>query len=121
MTDENGFFETGMTKADMDAFIDVVRTSRILMDYMNDETVHGISNIMTPMLKLVNAVSSTDLVDVLERSMQDPGLDKALLSPKKIGIYGLVKEMGNEDLQKGLGVAIELLKALGRAAAEQES
>ncbi|ADE35954.1 DUF1641 domain-containing protein [Methanohalophilus mahii] len=105
----------GMTQADIDAFVDIVRTARIMQSYLNDETVHGVANVMTPMLKLLNGVASTDLVDVLERSMQDPGLDKALMNPPKVGMYGALREMGDEDFQKGLGIAIEFLKALGRA------
>lgn len=115
MTDEVEIIDMGMTQADVDAFLDIIRTVRIMQSYLNDETVHGVANMMTPMLKLLNGISSSDIVDVLERSMQDPALDRALLNPPKVGVYGAIREMGNEDLQKGLGIALELLKALGRA------
>ncbi|SFM92128.1 DUF1641 domain-containing protein [Methanolobus profundi] len=103
---------------DMEAFLDLVRTARIMQDYMNDQTAHGIAEIMATVLKLTNAVISTDLIDVLERGMQDPELDKALLDPPKIGLGGLIKQMGDEDFQKGMGVMLTLVKAIGRATEE---
>lgn len=118
MGDESEIINAGVSATDVESVVDIVRTLRIMQDYLNDETIHGVAGIMTPMLKLVNGIASTDLVDVLERSMQDPNLDRALLNPPNVGLYGLVKEMGDEDLQKGIGIALELLKALGRASEE---
>ncbi|MDK2893194.1 DUF1641 domain-containing protein [Methanohalophilus sp.] len=118
MTGENEITNAGMTSADVESVVDVVRTMRIMQDYLNDETIHGVAEIMIPMMKLVNGIASTDLVDVLERGLQDPDLDRALITPPKVGLYGLLKEMGDEDLQKGIGIALELLKALGRASEE---
>jgi uncharacterized protein YjgD (DUF1641 family) len=111
-------FDIKMTQADMDAFLDIIRTGRIIQSYLNDETIHGAATVMTPLLKMLNGMAGTDLVDVLERSLQDPNLDRALLNPPKVGMYGLIKEMGNEDVQKGMGITIELLKALGRASGD---
>ncbi|KXS43460.1 MAG: hypothetical protein AWU59_1101 [Methanolobus sp. T82-4] len=103
---------------DVEALLDLVRTSRILQDYMNDQTAHGMAEIAAVYFKLINAMISTDLVDVIERGVQDPQLDKALLDPPKAGVATLLKEMQDEDLQKGLGIMLELLKAIGRAAGD---
>lgn len=94
---------------------DILGTARIVQDYMNDETLKGVSEIMNASLKMLNALISTDLIDILERSVQDPQLDKALMNPPKIGLTGLLRETGNEDFQRGMGIMIELLKSLGRA------
>lgn len=104
-----------ITPTDVEAVLDIVRTARIMQDYMNDQTAHGIADIAAVCFKLINAVSSTDLVDVMERGLQDPKLDKALLNPPRVGISGLYKQMQDEDLQRGLGLMLELVKALGRA------
>jgi uncharacterized protein YjgD (DUF1641 family) len=61
---------------------------------------------------------STDLVEVMERSLQDPQLDKALINPPKVGMGGMLKQTQDEDFQRGLGLMIELLKAMGRATRE---
>ncbi|MDW7731815.1 MAG: DUF1641 domain-containing protein [Methanolobus sp.] len=104
--------------SDVEALLDLIRTSKILQDYMNDQTAHGMAEIASVCFKLINATISTDLVDVMERGLQDPQLDKALLNPPKIGIGGLFREMQDEDFQKGLGIMTELLKAIGRAASD---
>ncbi|MFA0822022.1 MAG: DUF1641 domain-containing protein [Methanomethylovorans sp.] len=94
---------------------DILGTARIVQDYMNDETLKGVSEIMNASLKMLNALISTDMIDILERTVQDPQLDKALMNPPKIGLTGLLRETGNEDFQRGMGIMIELLKSLGRA------
>jgi uncharacterized protein YjgD (DUF1641 family) len=104
-----------ITPTDIEAILDLARTVGMLQNYINDETAHGIARLMSTVLKITNAIMSTDFVDVMERAIQDPQLDKALLEPPKIGIGGLLKQTQDEDFQKGMGIMIELLKALGRA------
>jgi len=104
-----------ITPTDVEAILDLVRTTGIVQNYINDETAHGIARLMSTVLKITNTIMSTDLVDVMERGLQDPALDKALLQPPKIGIGGLLKQTQDEDFQKGMGIMIELIKALGRA------
>jgi len=104
-----------ITPTDIEAILDIARTIGIVQNYINDETAHGIARLMSTVLKITNAIMSTDFVDVMERAIQDPQLDKELMDPHKIGLAGLIKEMRDEDLQKGMGVMIELLKAVGRA------
>ncbi|HDD69147.1 MAG TPA: DUF1641 domain-containing protein, partial [Candidatus Korarchaeota archaeon] len=70
-------------------------------------------------LKVINVISSTDLVDILERAIQDPELDKALLNPPKVGLTGLLGALRDEDFQRGLGILVALLKAIGKASKTQ--
>ncbi len=121
MADENTIDKVSgieITPTDVEAVLDLVRTARILQDYMNDQTAHGIAQLMTTVLKITNAIMSTDLVDVVERGLQDPQLDKALLNPPKVNIGGIYRHMQDEDFQKGLGIMLELVKAIGRAPRE---
>ncbi len=118
MTNENNTDKISgieITPTDVEAVLDLIRTVGIVQNYINDETAHGIARLMSTVLKITNAIMSTDLVDVMERAIQDPQLDKELIDPHKVGFTGLIKEMRNEDLQKGMAVMIELLKAVGRA------
>jgi uncharacterized protein YjgD (DUF1641 family) len=61
---------------------------------------------LSTLLKLLNIISSTDLIDVLERGIQEPILDKALLTSPIIGIGGLLKAFRDEDFQRGLGLVV---------------
>ncbi|WP_298684256.1 DUF1641 domain-containing protein [uncultured Methanomethylovorans sp.] len=104
-----------ITPTDVEAILDLARTVGILQNYINDETAHGIARLISTVLKITNTIMSTDLVDVMERGLQDSALDKALLDPPKIGLAGLLKQTQDEDFQKGMGIMVELIKSLGRA------
>ena len=100
--------------------VDLINSSKILQDYLNDQVIQDLSKHINTLSKILNAISSTDLVDIFERALQDPRLDKALLDPPKLGLVGLLKSLGDEDAQRGMGILISLVKALGKAAKELE-
>lgn len=105
----------GLEEATVNALTDLLSTVGILQDYLNDQVVQDLSKIASPVFKLISAISATDLVDIIERALQDPGLDKALLNPPKMGLVGLLGALGNEEVQRGIGIMIELLRAIGKA------
>ena len=102
----------------VESLVDLVDSVEFLRSFFNDQVVRDVSGIGSSVLKLVNAVSNTDLVDILERGLQDPQLDRALIDPPKIGFWGLLSALRNEDMRKGMGIVIELLKAIGRASGQ---
>lgn len=71
-------------------------------------------------MKLFNAAVSTDLIDLAEKALQDPELDKTLLNPPEVGVFGLLRTLGDANARKGLGIVLGLLKAMGRATSQQE-
>ena len=102
----------------MDTMIDVFNTINFVRNYPNDQVVKDISAIMSNVFKLINAMSNTDLIDIVERGLQSPELDKALLNPPRMGMVKLMNTMRDEDVQRGLGIMVELLRAIGRASKE---
>lgn len=114
----------GLEKLDeesVEQLVDLLGTVQMMKGYLTDQTVADLARILTSMLKVVNAISNSDLIDVIEKAMQDPGLDKALLNPPKIGLLGLLGALRDPEVQKGLGIVITLVKALGRASGSQPS
>ena len=107
-----------MDKSTMDAIIDVSNTINFIRNYPNDQVIHDLSTIISGLSKLINAASNTDLIDILERGLQNPELDKALLNPPQVGLVKLMNSMRDDDVQRGLGIMIELLRAIGRASNE---
>jgi uncharacterized protein YjgD (DUF1641 family) len=103
---------------DLETLVDMLKTYRFLQNYMNDETLKGIADVESSMFKLLNAMISTDFVDVLERGLQEPEFDKALLDPPQLGMMGIIRELKDEDVQRGIGIMMELLKAIGKASTE---
>ena len=104
----------------VESMVEIVDSLELLMTFFNDQAIQDISGTLSPILKLVNVISSTDLIDILERSLMDPELDRALMDPPKLGFFGLMSALGDDDMKRGLGILIELVKAIGRASKEVE-
>ncbi|MDK2464572.1 MAG: DUF1641 domain-containing protein [Candidatus Korarchaeota archaeon] len=110
-----------LSKEDLEALSDLLSVYRMMTDMMTDQLVSELSKVASALFKLLDGIVSTDLVDVLERALQDPHLDKALVDPPRVGLGGLMAAMRDEDFQRGLGLMVELLKAVGRAAKDVSS
>ncbi|RLG40417.1 MAG: hypothetical protein DRO05_06400 [Thermoproteota archaeon] len=108
-----------LEEPDLEALVEVLSIYRIIRDMLNDQLIKDLSHVVSSLLKVINVISSTDLVDILERAIQDPELDKALLNPPKVGLTGLLGALRDEDFQRGLGILVALLKAIGKASKTQ--
>ena len=83
--------------------------------YINDQMIQDVGQTVASVLKLVDMVASTDLIDVLNRAMQDPELDKALLNPPHMTLGDLMKLRKDQDVMTGLGIMVALLRAVGKS------
>jgi uncharacterized protein YjgD (DUF1641 family) len=99
----------------VESMVELIDTFGLIMTFLNDQAIQDLSGMMSQLLKLVNGLTSTDLVDILERGLMDPELDKALANPPRIGLFGLMGALGDEDTKKGVGILLTLVKAIGRA------
>lgn len=102
----------------VESIVELVDSIELLMTFLNDQVIQDVSGILSQLLKLVNGISSTDLIEVIERAMLDPELDKALTDPPKVGLWGLMSALGDDDMKRGIGIVVELLKAIGRASVQ---
>jgi uncharacterized protein YjgD (DUF1641 family) len=100
------------------ALAELLSLTRNMQDYANDQVLQDLSKLLGALFKLLNVISSTDLIDVLERGLQDPELDKALLNPPRIGAIGMLT-VRDEDFERGLGILVELIRAIGKASRSQ--
>ena len=110
--------ESGSVKLEphtVESITELVDTFGLLMTFLNDQAIQDLSGIFSQLMKLVNGLASTDLVDVLERGLMDPELDKALVNPPSVGLFGLMRALGDEDTKKGMGILLTLVKTIGRA------
>jgi uncharacterized protein YjgD (DUF1641 family) len=106
----------GLDQNEVQALRDLLNVFRIVQDYLNDQVIKDLCSIGSNVFKLVNGVSCTDLIGVFERALQDPQLDKVLLDPPEKGAFSLLWSLQDKDAQRGMGLFVELLKAVGRAA-----
>jgi uncharacterized protein YjgD (DUF1641 family) len=99
------------------SMVELIDTFGLIMTFLNDQAIQDLSGIMSQLLKLVNGLTGSDIVDLLETALMDPEFDKALLDPPKRGLFGILGALGDEDTQKGVGILLALVKALGKASA----
>jgi len=118
MVKDNTKKEIGLDEETVNDMVELVSTVKMLEGYMNDQVIKDMSVIISSMGKLINAASSTDLIDIMERAVQDPDLDKALINPEKTGLVEILKGMNDKDVQRGMIIMIELLRAIGKASKE---
>ena len=113
--------ETQLSAADsvnQEELKDLLSMVAMMRGFLNDHVIKDISGTVSTLSRLAVAMSGTDLVEILEKALQDPELDKALVDPPRVGITGLMKSMGDADVQRGMGIMIQILRALGKAAAQ---
>lgn len=99
----------------LDTLVGSLNSIKIIQDYLNDQVIQDLSKILSSVSKLLNAISATDFVDIIERALQDPDLDRALINPPRAGLVGILRALSDEEVQKGMGILLRLLKALGKA------
>jgi uncharacterized protein YjgD (DUF1641 family) len=97
------------------SMVELVDTFGLIMTFLNDQAIQDLSGTMSQLLKLVNGLTGSDIVDILEAALQDPEFDKALIDPPKLGLFGILGALGDEDTQKGIGILLTLVKALGKS------
>jgi uncharacterized protein YjgD (DUF1641 family) len=99
----------------VESMVELIDTFGLIMTFLNDQAIQDLSGMMAQLLTLVNGLTGSDIVDLLEASLMDPEFDKALLDPPKVGLLGLMGALRDEDTQKGIGILLALVKALGKA------
>jgi len=98
---------------------DLLSLVALLRGYLNDHVIKDLAKPVASLSQLAAALAGTDLVNVLEKALQDPDLDRALLEPPKVGSMGLIRAMGDADVQRGMGIILQLLRSMGKASAAQ--
>jgi len=97
------------------SMVELIDTFGLIMTFLNDQAIQDLSGIISQLLKLVNGLTGSDIVDLLEAALMDPEFDKALIDPPKMGMFGILGALRDEDTQKGIGILLALVKALGKA------
>lgn len=115
MTEKTNIGGVKIESHTVESMVELIDTFGLIMTFLNDQAIQDLSGMMAQLLKLVNGLTGSDIVDLLESALMDPEFDKALMNPPKMGIFGLMGAMRDEDTQKGIGILLALVKALGKA------
>lgn len=99
----------------IESMVELIDTFGLVMTFLNDQAIQDLSGMISQLLKLMNGLTGSDIIDLLEASLMDPEFDKALMNPPKVGMLGLMGALRDEDTQRGVGILLSLVKALGKA------
>ena len=79
-----------------------------LSNKLSDEDIENLAEVTANLAK----IAKPELVSIAESVTET----LTTAEPKKVGTFGMFSAMRDEKVQKGLGLTLELLKALGDAA-----
>ena len=115
MSEKTGIGGVNLEPHTIESMVELIDTFGLIMTFLNDQAIQDLSGMMSQLLKLMNGLTGSDIVDLLEMSLMDPEFDKALMNPPKVGFFGLMGALRDEDTQRGIGILLALVKALGKA------
>ena len=115
MTEKTSIAGVNLEPHTVESMVELIDTFGLIMTFLNDQAIQDLSGMMAQLLKLVNGLTGSDIVDLLEAALMDPEFDKAMIDPQKVGVFGILGALGDEDTQRGIGILLALVKALGKA------
>ncbi len=90
--------------------------AKVAQHYPSEE-IAAMGDSFVVLLGLLKKLSQPDMIDFFNKMMEIPmGLN--LQAVKPVGAMGMLSAMGNKETRQGLGVALELTKALGKLKAD---
>ncbi|MGA9822494.1 MAG: DUF1641 domain-containing protein [Desulfobaccales bacterium] len=86
--------------------------AKVAQHYPSEE-ITAMGDGFVVLLSLLKKLSKPEMIDFINRLMEIP-LGLNLQASKPVGAMGMLSAMGNKETRQGLGVALELTKALGK-------
>jgi uncharacterized protein YjgD (DUF1641 family) len=115
VTEETSIGGVTLEPHTVESMVELIDTFGLIMTFLNDQAIQDLAGMMAQILKLVNGLTGSDIVDLLEAALMDPEFDKAMIDAPKVGMFGILGALGDEDTQRGIGILLALVKALGKA------
>ncbi len=90
--------------------------AKVAQHYPSEE-IAAMGDSFVVLLGLLKKLSQPEMIDFFNKMMEIP-LGLNLQAVKPVGAMGMLSAMGNKETRQGLGVALELTKALGKLKAD---
>jgi uncharacterized protein YjgD (DUF1641 family) len=97
----------------LDDLLELAQLASLLTAAMDDEMVMNLSELGSQLGGVADTAAEEDVSRGLESMLHAVG-DTASEQPEPVGAIGLAKAMRDPEIKAGLGVALALVKALGR-------
>jgi len=97
----------------LDDLLELSQVASLLMGAMDDEMVMSLSNLASELGGVADTAAEEDVSRGLEDVLHSVG-DISEEEPEPVGAIGFAKALRDPEVKAGLGVALALVKALGR-------
>ena len=97
----------------LDDLLELSQVASLLMGAMDDEMVMSLSNLASELGGVADTAAEDDVSRGLENVLHSVG-DVSEAEPEPVGAIGFAKALRDPEVKAGLGVALALVKALGR-------
>lgn len=97
----------------LDDLLELSQVASLLMGAMDDEMVMSLSNLGSELGGVADTASEEEVARGLESVLHAVG-DATSEQPEPVGAIGFAKALRDPEVKAGLGVALALLKGLGR-------
>ncbi|QSG16137.1 YjgD [Halapricum desulfuricans] len=97
----------------LDDLLELSQVASLLMGAMDDEMVMSLSNLASELGGVADTAAEEDISRGLEDVLHSVG-DVSEEEPEPVGAIGFAKALRDPEVKAGLGVALALVKALGR-------
>ncbi|MCQ4344585.1 MAG: DUF1641 domain-containing protein [Sulfolobaceae archaeon] len=104
----------------LDVLVNLAYGARSLKDMLNDEALGAISKYVSIVIESYPAINEfleiamSDVAQKVMRAVASEETAKALESPPQVKLGNLLKWLSDPEVQRGLGVLMILLKAIGK-------
>ncbi|ARM76166.1 DUF1641 domain-containing protein [Acidianus manzaensis] len=103
----------------LDAVVNVAYIVKTLKDMLNDEAITHLSSYLSQFLEsypkameFLN-ITLSEVPSKLVRALNSDNVKKTLENPPQLSLGGLIKIMGDPEVQRGMGVIFTIIKAIG--------
>jgi uncharacterized protein YjgD (DUF1641 family) len=104
----------------IDTALNLAYTTKVMKDMLNDEALSALSKYVSTFLEAYPSVmeymeiAMSDVPLKIMKAVTSEEVVKSLESPPQVKLGSLLKWMSDPDVQRGLGVLMVILKAIGK-------
>lgn len=98
----------------LDDLTEAATAISLMSEALDDEMVMAVMGLANQLGKVADGATQENTVRTLQAMMDAMDEADAFDDPQKVGMFGALGKMRDDDVQRGLGFLLEFLGALGR-------
>jgi uncharacterized protein YjgD (DUF1641 family) len=85
-----------------------------LRSVVNDDMLNGISSMLNSLLGVIAKLSNPDIINMLNKTIDGISSGEFTKEPRVHGAFSILSDMKDPEIERGLTVALNILKMLGK-------